>query len=150
MNTYFHLCICSFNLVLYFEFSNLRFISFVFNEQDPGEHSPEKRVRDVRPSRPPFHASPAIRKPPVEAEVRSQDPHFKEKCYIFPPKFLAPEAKIWPRFSSKSLKILQNIHSQAPVFDENSLTRPYFHGNLTAHKPPSSEIQAAHTYQNKG
>ena len=34
-------------------------------------------------------------------------------------------------------------------FDENLLTSLHFHGNLSTHKPPSSEIRAAHTYQKK-
>ena len=37
---------------------------------------------------------------------------------------------------SKSLKILQNIGSKASVLDENLLTSPKFHGNLSAHNPP--------------
>ena len=72
---------------------------------------------------------------PVEAQICSQNPHLKEKCDISPPKatifykiwqFSAPEAQIWPSFLSKSLKILQNISSQA------------LFGWKYAHKPPLS------------
>ena len=41
------------------------------------------------------------------------------------------------------------ISSQTPVFDKSLFASPHFHDNLSAHKPPSLEIQAPHTYQNK-
>ena len=40
----------------------------------------ERGYRDVRPWRPPFHASPAVRKGPISSKrVSSQDPPFWEK-----------------------------------------------------------------------
>ena len=89
-------------------------------------------------------------RPPVEARVHSQDPYLKAKCDISPPKsniFRTYEAQIQPQVSSKNLKIVQNISFKTPFFYENLFTSPHFHGNLSAHKPPSLEILASHTYQ---
>ena len=58
-------------------------------------------------------------RPPVEAQVHSQDPYLEKKCDISPPKsniLRKYEAQIRPQVSSKSLKIVQNISSKAPVF----------------------------------
>ena len=60
--------------------------------------------------------------------------------------FQLQKLKFDQKFSSESFKVLQNISSKAPDFDENLLTSPHFLGNLSAHKPPSSEMRAAHTY----
>ena len=77
--------------------------------------------------------------------------HFSSKANIFKKiwHFSAPETQFDCNFRQKSLQILQNVCSKAPVFDENPLTSPHFHGNLSAHKPPSLEIWATQTYQKK-
>ena len=100
-------------------------------------------------------------RPHVEAQVRSQDPHLRHKS--------VHRTLIWKKngtfslqskqfsldmtsFSSRSsnltasfikkLETFAKISSKAPVFNENPLTSPCFQGNLSAHKPPSSEIRA--------
>ena len=72
------------------------------------------------PQGPPFHASPAIHKIP------SWGLNADNKTLIW------------------KMKVKFCIQNQQ--FSENM---PHFHSNLSAHKPPSSEIRAAHTYQKK-
>ena len=97
-------------------------------------------------------------RPPVEAQVHSQDPHLKEKCDTSHPKsnilrnyinFQLQKLKFGHDICQKKLKFCTIFSSKVLVFDENPLTRPHFHSNLSNHKPPSLEIQAAHrpTYQ---
>ena len=68
--------------------------------------------------------------PPVEAQIPSQDPHLKEKCNISPPK--QTFFRKYDNFQLQKLKF--DLFS---VFDENLLTSPDFHGNLSTHKPPT-------------
>ena len=108
------------------------------------------------PQDPLFTSLSPFTRPPVEAEsihktliwkinvkFSLQNQQYSENIAI-----LAPEAPIWPRFSSNGL-IWLIIGSQAPVFDESPLTSSHFQGNLSAPKPPSLEIGAAYTYQKK-
>ena len=102
---------------------------------------------DVRPWRPPFHASPAARKGPISSKrVSSQDPLLRK----------------FGNFSLYSLNFHPNFSSQAPKFGNFQLTSLKF-GNFqltspqiwkfSAHKPPFSEAnissQAPH-YGNPG
>ena len=109
---------------------------------------------DVQPSRPSFHASPAVHKTPSLGKSLFTRPsferkmwHFHSKCNDFLDNFQLQKLKFdHPQFLFKNLK---NIRSKAPALDENPLTSPHFDGNLATQKPPSSEIRAAHTYQKK-
>ena len=104
------------------------------------------------PQDPGFHASPAIHKTPVKAQIRLQDPHLKEKCDTSTPKstFLENMTIFSSRSSNLAVKKLGNFAKLSvlkPLFCyESPLTRPHFHSILSAHKPPSSEILAANTY----
>ena len=62
--------------------------------------------------------------------------------------FTSSSSNLTPIFV-KRLRNLKMISSETPVLNESPLTSPQFHGNLSAHKPPSSEFRAAHSYQNK-
>ena len=74
----------------------------------------ERWYGDVRPWRPPFHASPAARKGPISSKrVSSQDPLLRK----------------FGNFSLYSLNFHPNFSSQAPKF-----------GNFSAHKPPNLEV----------
>ena len=120
-------------------------------------HSPEKRIRECAVLKTIFSCLLCYSQDlPVEAQVCSQDLNLKEYCNILPPEsnifrkydnFLAPEAQNLAASSIKKLENFVKIGSQAPVLCENPLTRPHFHDNLSAHKPSSSEIRAAHTFQ---
>ena len=84
----------------------------------------EMRYGDVRPWRPPFHASPAARKGPISSKrVRSQDPLLRK----------------FGNFSLYSLNFHQNFSSQAPKFWKFQLTSPQI-WKFSAHKPPNLEI----------
>ena len=114
----------------------------------------ERGYGDVRPWRPPFHASPAARKGPISSKrVSSQDPLLR---------------KFW-NFSLYSLNFHPNLSSHAPKFGNFQLTSPQIwkfsahkppNLEISAHKPPfqrqmsvrkphTSEIQAAHPYRKK-
>ena len=104
----------------------------------PGKHWPRKGVYgDVRPWRPPFHASPAARKGPISSKkVSSQDPLLRK----------------FGNFSLNSLNFHPNFSSQAPKFGNFQLTSPQI-WKFSAHKPPFSEAnvssQAPH-FRNPG
>ena len=67
----------------------------------PGGTDLERGYGDVRPWRPPFHASPAARKGPISSKrVSSQDPLLRK----------------FGNFSLYSLNFHPNFSSQAPVF----------------------------------
>ena len=94
----------------------------------------ERGYGDVRPWRPPFHASPAARKGPISSKrVSSQDP---------------PLRKFW-NFSLKSLNFHPNVSSQAPKFGNFPLTSPPFQRQMSVRKPHTSEIRAAYPYLKK-
>ena len=107
----------------------------------------EREYGDVRPWRPPFHASPAAHKGPISSKrVSSQDPLLRK----------------FGNFSLNSLDFHPNFSSQAPKFGNFQLTSPKF-GNFqltspqiwkfSAHKPPFSEAnvssQAPHHTQGR-
>ena len=79
---------------------------------------------DVRPWRPPFHASPAALKGPISSKiVRSQDPLLRK----------------FGNFSLYSLNFHPNFSSQAPKFGNFQLTSPQI-WKFSAHEPPNFEI----------
>ena len=83
----------------------------------------EREYGDVRPWRPPFHASPAARKGPISSKrVSSQDPLLRK----------------FGNFSLNSLNFHPNFSSQAPKFGNFQLTSPQI-WKFSAHKPPFSE-----------
>ena len=76
------------------------------------------RYGDVRPWRPPFHASPAARKGPISSKrVSSQDPLLRK----------------FGNFSLYSLNFHPNFSSQAPKFGNFQLTSPQI-WKFSAHK----------------
>ena len=84
----------------------------------------ERGYGDVRPWRPPFHASPAARKGPISSKrVSSQDPLLRK----------------FGNFSLYSLNFHPNFSSQAPKFGNFQLTSPQI-WKFSAHKPPNLEI----------
>ena len=103
----------------------------------PGGTDLERGYGDVRPWRPPFHASPAARKGPISSKrVSSQDPLRRN----------------FGNFSLYSLNFHSNFSSRAPKFGNFQLTSPKF-GNFqltspqiwkfSAHKPPFSETNVS-------
>ena len=83
----------------------------------------ERGYGDVRPWRPPFHASPAARKGPISSKrVSSQDPLLRK----------------FGNFSLYSL-FCPNFSSQAPKFENFELTSLQI-WKLSAHNPPNLEI----------
>ena len=111
---------------------------FIINSSGGGT-DPERGYGDVRPWRPPFHASPAGRKGPISSKrVSLQDPLLRK----------------FGNFSLNSLNFHPNFSSQAPKFGNFQLTSPQI-WKFSAHKPPFSwqmsvrkphilEIRAAH------
>ena len=84
----------------------------------------ERGYGDVRPWRPPFHASPAARKGPISSKrVSSQDPLLRK----------------FGNFSLNSLNFHPKFSSQAPKFGNFQLTSPQI-WKFSAHKPPYLEI----------
>ena len=84
----------------------------------------ERGYGDVRPWRPPFHASPAALKDPISSKrVSSQDSLLRK----------------FGNFSLNSLNFHPNFSSQAPKFGNFPLTSPQI-WKFSAHKPPNLEI----------
>ena len=89
----------------------------------PGGATDLERVYgDVRPSRPAFHASPAVRKGPISSKrVSSQDPFWENweilasTASIFA-QFLALEPPNLEIFSSQAPPNWEILSSQAPKF----------------------------------
>ena len=104
----------------------------------------ERGYGDVRPWRPPFHASPAARKGPISEAKESVHKTPFEKIWKFYP--LQPQFS--PNLSSQAPKYLEIFSSQAPKF-ENHLTSPRFPRQMSVRKPHTSEIRAAHPYLKK-
>ena len=105
----------------------------------PGGTDLEKGYGDVRPWRPPFHATPVVRKGPISSKrVNSQDPLMRK----------------FGNFSLYSLNFCQNFSSQAPnleifssqtpKFGNFQFTSPLFQRQVSVRKPHTSEIRAAH------
>ena len=87
----------------------------------------ERGYGDVRPWRPPFHASPAARKGPISSKrVSSQDPILRK----------------FGNFGPCSLNFHPNFSSQAPKFGNFQLTSPQI-WKFSAHKPPFSEANVS-------
>ena len=104
----------------------------------------ERGYGDVRPWRPPFHASPAARKGPISSKrVSSQDPLLRK----------------FGNFSLNSLNFHPNFSSQAPKFGNFQLTnlqiwkfsahKPPFQRQMSVRKPHTLQIRAAHPYLKK-
>ena len=109
-------------------------------ESWPGGHSRDNGVRGCAALKIPFSC----------LSCHSQDPQMRHKSIH--------QTLIWKknvRFPLESTYFLGNIwqfsapEAPAPIFDENPLTSFLFHGNLSAHKPPSLEIWVTHTFQKK-
>ena len=84
----------------------------------------ERGYGDVRPWRPPFHASPAARKGPISSKRdSSQDPLLRK----------------FGNFSLNSLNFPPNFSSQAPKFGNFQFTSPQI-WKFSAYKPPNLEI----------
>ena len=82
----------------------------------------ERGYVDVRPWRPPFHASPAARKGPISSKrVSSQDPLLRK----------------FENFSLNSLNFHSNFSSQAPKFGNFPLTSPppFSEANVSSQAP---------------
>ena len=94
----------------------------------------ERGYGDVRPWRPPFYASPAVRKGPISSKrVSSQDPLLRK----------------FGNFSLYSLNFHPNFSSQAPKFGNFQLTSPQI-WKFSAHKPPFSEVNVSSQAPNFG
>ena len=96
------------------------------DRHNPGGTDLEMGYGDVRPWRPPFLASPVVRKGPISSIwVRSQDPL---SCL-----------RKFGNFSLYSLNFHPNFSSQAPKFGNFQLTSPQI-WKFSVHKPPNLEI----------
>ena len=92
-----------------------------------GDTDLERGYGDVRPWRPPFHASPAARKGPISSNrVSSQDPLLRK----------------FGNFSLNRLNFHPNFSSQAPKFGNFQLTSPQI-WKISARKPPFSEANVS-------
>ena len=108
----------------------------------------ERGYGDVRPWRPPFHASPAARKAvPFQAKESVHKTPFWENLEI-----LASTAPIFTQILAHKPSNLEIFSSQAPKFGNFQLTSPQI-WKFSAHKPPFSEAnvssQAPH-FRNPG
>ena len=102
-------------------------VLYCCGSQPGGGTDLERGYGDVRPWRPPFHASPAARKGPISSKrVSSQDPFLR---------------KFW-NLSLNSLNFHPNCSSQAPKFGNFQLTSPQI-WKFSAHKPPFSEANVS-------
>ena len=91
----------------------------------PGGTDLERGYGDVRPWRPPFHASPAARKGPISSKrVSSQDPFWENL------ESLASTASIFTqiwKFSAHKPPYFEIFRSQAPISEANvSSQAPHF------------------------
>ena len=97
----------------------------------------ERGYGDVRPWRPPFHASPAARKGLISSKrVSSQDPLLRKFG-----NFSLNSLNFHPNFSSQAPKF-GKFSSQAPKFGNFQLTSPQI-WKFSAHKPPFSEANVS-------
>ena len=97
----------------------------------------ERGYGDVRPWRPPFHASPAARKGPISSKgVSSQDPLLRNF------EILASTASIFAQILVHKPPNLEIFSSQAPKFGNFQLTSPQI-WKFSAHKPPFSEANVS-------
>ena len=97
--------------------------NFLTSKNPRGALTLERGYGDVRPWRPPFHASPAARKGPISSKrVSSQDPllrkfgnKFSLNSLNFHPNFSSQAPQIW-KFSAHKPPNLEIFRSQAPLF----------------------------------
>ena len=116
-----------------------------------------KGVWDVRPWRPPFHASPVVRKGPISSKrVSSQDPllrkvrNFSLYSLNFHPKFSSQAPKFGNfQLTSPQFGIFQFTSPQIWKFSVHKPPPP-FQRQMSVRKPHASEIRAAHPYLKKG
>ena len=80
----------------------------------------EKGYGDMRPWRPPFHASPVVRKVPISSKsVSSQDPLLRKFW-----NFSLNSLNLCPNFSSQAPQNLKIFGSQASKFGNFQFTSP--------------------------
>ena len=97
----------------------------------------ERGYGDVRPWRPPFHASPAAHKGHISSKrVSSQDPLLRKFG-----NFSLYSLNFHPDFSSQA-PTFGNFSSQAPKFGNFQLISPQI-WKFSAHKPPFSEANVS-------
>ena len=97
----------------------------------------ERGYGDVRPWRPPFHASPAARKGPISSKgVSSQDPLLRKFG-----NFSLYSLNFHPNFSSQASKS-GNFQLTSPQIWKFSAHRPQI-WKFSAHKPPFSEANVS-------
>ena len=115
----------------------------------------ERGYGDVRPWRPPFHASPAARKGPISSKrIISQDPLLRKFWNVslnslnFHPNF-SSQAPKFGNFQLTSPRIWKFSAHPAPKFWNFPLTSPPFQRQMSVRKPHISEIRAAHPYLKK-
>ena len=118
----------------------------------PGGTDLERGYGDVRPWRPPFHASPVVRKGPISSKiVSSQDPLLRqfENFSLYSLNFSAHKPQILDIFSSQATQICKftvhkprlseaSISSQAPHLGNPGRTHPHPEKKLSA--PPRSIV----------
>ena len=136
---------------------NSRYSLFIWIKEgsNPGGGTDlERGYGDVRPWRPPFHASPAARKGPISSKrVSSQDPllrkfgNFSLNSLNFHPNFSSQAPKL--EISAHKPPNLKIFSSQAPKFGNFPLTSPPFQRQMSVRKPHTSEIRVAHPYLKK-
>ena len=98
----------------------------------------------MRHWRPPFHASPVVRKGSISSKrVSSQDPLLRKFW-----NFNLYSLNFHPYFSSQPPKF-GNFQLRSPKFDNFQFTSPPFKRQISVGKPHTSEIQAAHPYLKK-
>ena len=101
----------------------------------------ERGYGDVRPWRPPFHASPVVRKGPISSKwVRSQDPLLRKFG-----NFSLYNLNFHPNFSSQAPKF-GNFQLTSPQIWKFSVHKPPFHRQISVRKHHTSGIWAAHPY----
>ena len=120
----------------------------------PGGTDLERWYGDVRPWRPPFYASPAVRKSPILSKrVSSQDPllrkfgNFSLYSLNFHPKF-SSQAPKFGNFQLTSPKFGNSLFTSPQIW-EFQVTSPPFQRQVSVRKPHTSEIRAAHPYLKK-
>ena len=96
----------------------------------------ERGYGDVRPWRPPFHASAARKGPISSKRVSSQDPLLRKFG-----NFSLNSLNFCPNFSSQAPN-LEIFSSQAPKFGNFPLTSPQI-WKFSAHKPPFWEANVS-------
>ena len=109
----------------------------------PGGHWPRKGVWVVRPWRPPFHASPVVRKGPISSKrVSSQEPLLRNL------EILASTASIFTQNLAHKPPNLETFSSQGPNLGNFQFTSPFSEANISSqaqiwkvsvHKSPFSE-----------